>query len=46
MCEKLATLINEAQQTRYNEALMRRDEIFEEQLWLRERARRCHNGNA
>ena len=21
-------------------------EIFEEQLWLRERARRCHNGNA
>ena len=27
------------------EQLRQRDEIFEEQLWLRERARRCHNGN-
>ena len=46
MCEKLAGEINKTQLIRYNEALIKRDEIFEEQLWLRERARRCHNGNA
>jgi hypothetical protein len=39
MCEKLASSINEAQQTRYNEAIARRDAIIEFQVELRNRWR-------